>query len=211
MTVALSDLTARLTAAVPARDGVPADYEQLVKDAVYQLSSDVPLVKEGTISVVSGTASYTLPSDFLFLIALESPVKGNGVIIAAEGIVPLSDGFTERYTVAGDTITFSPTPAYTMDRTLRYAAFHLLEGADSYPTLNQNSARIALLYARYLALTEQASAVAGDGWRYQIGDEMVDKTRQGTGMQAQAEALLSQYQVAVRQQKGHGSRVRYGV
>jgi hypothetical protein len=211
MAVALTDMVARLTAAVPARDGVPADYAQLVKDAVLQLSQDVPITRETTIAVTSGVASYTVPADFLFVISLDSAGKANGVILAVEGIVPLSDGFTERHTIVGDTITFYPTPGYSSSRTLRYAAFHTLDEEGSYPTLNQNSARIALLYAKHLAKTQQADMVDADGWRYQIGDEVVDKTKQREGPATQAEVALTQYQAAVCQQKGYGGRVRYGV
>ena len=113
--------------------------------------------------------------------------------------------------MVGGEITFYPTPSYTATRTLHYAALYELtgeSGSEQYTTLTQNGGRIALLYAQYLALTQQASSVAGDGWRYQIGDEMVDKSNQGKGLIGQADGLLQQYRRAVQQQNGYGSRSR---
>ena len=66
------------------------------------------------------------------------------------------------------------------------------------PTLNENAARIALLYACYLALTQQAQAQAGQAWRYQIGDETVDKSRLGDVGMAAASAALQSYRQAVQ-------------
>ena len=70
MAVSLSSLVARLQALAPPRDGVPSDagYAQCVKDAVLQLAQDAPRRVQTSVSVLSGTASYALPPDFLFLI-----------------------------------------------------------------------------------------------------------------------------------------------
>lgn len=215
MTVALADLVSRLQVAVPAKNDVPstADYQQHIKDAVLQLAQDVPLIRTAELAIVAGTATYTLPSDFLFLIAVDA-IAGHardGVIIGSNGLVPVARDWCERCEVVGGEITFYPTPVYTTLRTLRYAALYELTGTsgnEQYNALTQNGARIALLYAQYLALTQQASAVAGDGWRYQIGDEMVDKSNQGKGISNQADGLLSQYRRAVQQSKGYGSTGR---
>jgi len=217
VTVPLADLVSRLQAAVPPRDGVPsgADYEQHVQDAVLQLGQDVPLRRTTELNVVRGTATYALPGDFLYLIELE-PLMGpvqEGVIIGSNGLVPVGADWCERVEVVGSEITFYPTPVYTATRTLRYAALYALTGeagSEQYVALTQNGARLALLYAQYLALTQQASAVAGDGWRYQIGDEMVDKSNQGKGLANQANSLLAQYQRAVQAQKGYGSQAQAG-
>lgn len=215
MAVTLADLKSRLQSAVPARGSVPSsgDYEQHVKDGVLQLSSDVPLVRVATLSIVNGTATYNLASDFLFLVELEGIASADGVILSDAGIVPVSALWEESYTVDGSTISFDPTPTYTMSRDYRYAALYELTGSpgsETYSRLTLNGARVALLYAQYLALTQQANVVAGDGWKYQIGDEMVDKSNQGRGLLGQAAGLLTQYQMAVGQQrKGYGSRERY--
>lgn len=214
MAVALNALVTRLQSAVPARNSVPSadDYEQHVKDAVLQLSTDVPLLRVATLSIVANTATYNLASDFLFLIELEGVASADGVLISDAGLIPVSAMWEEETYIDGTTITFDPTPTYTMSRDYRYAAIYELTGVDpdeTYARMNQNGARLALLYAQYLALTQQANVVAGDGWRYQIGDEMVDKTRQGQGLLTQGQGLLTQYQGAIQSQKGYGSTARY--
>lgn len=215
MAVTLADLKSRLQSAVPARGGVPSssDYEQHIKDGVLQLATDVPLMRVATLSIVRGTATYNLATDFLFLIELEGIASADGVILSDAGIIPVSALWEESYTVDGSEITFDPIPTYTMGRDYRYAALYELtggSGSETYARLTQNGARVALLYAQHLALTQQANGVAGDGWKYQIGDEMVDKSNQGRGLLTAAQGLLAQYQMAVKQQKGFaGSRARY--
>lgn len=212
MATTLAALVARLQSSVPARDGVPAvgDYEQHVKDAVLQLSQDLPRMRRGTLAVVSGTSTYTLPADFLFMIEIPSLNTPDGVLITDNGLIPVGTSWTEEYYIEDGSLIFSPvTPAYTVSRTYRYAAGHVLtgtSGSETYASLSENGARLALLYAQYLALTQQASVVAGDGWKYQIGDEMVDKSNQGRGLLGQAQGLLTLYNMAVRQLKGYGSR-----
>ena len=205
MAVSLSVLVSRLRALVPPRDGVPSDacYVQCVKDAALQLAQDAPRRCTGTVNMVSGTASYALPPDFLFL--LEWPQLAavpDGVLVTAQGLVPLPlDGWREQVTVADGILTISPTPLFDSVRPFRYAGAHPLTGSagsEVYATLNENAARIALLYACYLALTQQAQAQAGQAWRYQIGDEMVDKSRLGDVGMAAAAAALQSYRQAVQ-------------
>lgn len=201
-------LVYRLYKLIAPRDGVPGDYEQLVIDAVNRLSQDVPLLKRATLNVVAGQAAYTLPDGFQAMIELSSPMAEGGVIISNAGIIPVSAGWEEEYDIAGNQLTFTPTPTYTMSRAYRYSAAHVLtEGR--YTTLTENLARIALLYAQSQALTLQAAAVAGNSWKYTIGDESVDKTGQSKGLQAQAEALLSQYKSEVRKLQGYGSQATF--
>ena len=204
MAVSLSSLVARLQAQVPPRDGVPTSdgYVQCVKDAVLQLAQDAPRRVQTSVSVLSGTASYALPPDFLFLIDFPGFLPGIEVMIDARGIIPMPEGgLIEQVTVADGVLTISPTPNYTMPRLYRYAGAHPLSGSagsETYATLNENAARVALLYAVYLVLTQQAQAQAGQAWRYQIGDEMVDKSRLGDVGMAAAQAALSSYRQAVQ-------------
>jgi len=204
MGVTLATMALRLERSVPALNDVPGDYDQLVKDAVAQLSSDVPMTKTMQLAMVSGTAAYDLPSDFRFLISLESIRRPDGLIIGNGGLIPVSPSFEEYYDVEGNRIVFTPTPTYSLSRTLRYGAGHVLDGNDSYPRLTENGARIALLYAQHLALMAQANTVAPAGWKYQIGDEMVDKSGQAGKLREQADGLLKQYQAAVKPLKGYG-------
>lgn len=199
-------LVYRLYAAIPPR--APEDYEQLIVDAVNRLSQDAPMIRRATLNVISGTADYTLPAGFQALIELQSPSQPGGLINSAAGLIPVSASWDEAYEVAGNTLTFTPTPTYTMGRAYRYAAYHVaVDGR--YTTLTENLARLALLYAQSQVLTAQASAASGSAWKYTIGDESVDKTGQSKGLQAQADALMKQYQAEVKALQGYGSTARY--
>ena len=207
MSVSLSTLAARLQQQVPPRDGVPADYSRLCQEAVGQLGLDAPIVTATTIAVTAGVAAYSLPADFLYLIELGgAPVQGD-VLVSDGGLVPLSVGWNEMYYIEGDSLRFDPAPTYTAARTLRYAAAYALVGG-AYPRLSENGARVALLYAQHLALSEQANAATGDGWSYKIGDESVDKRGLGAAIQTQAAAALQNYEVALRPFRGRGSTYR---
>lgn len=198
MTITLLDMVARLEQVVPANNGVPADYEKLATDAVWQLSQDAPLMKRGSIVIVAGTAAYDLPADFLRMVdfpELSTRTVGD-VMLTGNGIVPLSVDFEEEYSIGDGQITFDPTPTYSMTRKFRYAAFYALSDG-SYTALDENMARIALMYAQYLAVTEQASKLISGAWKYTIGDEQVDKSRLGDQFTAQTKALLEQYQHAL--------------
>lgn len=198
----------KLTPFSPAMEPIPDVYEQAVHDAVAQLSQDAPLTRTATLNIVAGTATYSLPTDFQALITLSSMSAQGGVIIGDNGLIPTPSGFKERYDIAGGQITFTPTPTYTMARTLRYAARHVL-ASGAYAYLGLNGARVALLYAQSLVLSHQASQSAGSGWKYQIGDEMVDKSQLGKGLMGQSEGFLKQYQAAVAKLKGYGQRAEY--
>ena len=110
-------------------------------------------------------------------------------------------GLREQVTVGDGVLTLSPTPLYTWPRSFRYAALHPLTGeagSEVYATLNENAARVLLLYASYLVLTQQAQAQAGAAWRYQIGDEMVDKSKLSDAGMSAASAALQAYQRALQ-------------
>jgi len=207
MTISLAVLADRMQRAVPARNGVPSDYEQLARDAVAQLSQDIPVITAATIQVTAGQATYELPADFLYEIELAGlPVQG-GVIVSNGGLIPMGTGWEEAHYIEGDSLRFEPTPTYSTTRTLRYAAQHVAANG-VYPRLSENGARVAMLYGQYLALLAQANAVAGDGWSYKIGDESVDKRGQGSAIQAQASAALTTYQNAMRPLQGYGRQYR---
>jgi hypothetical protein len=163
MTISIAQLADRLQRTVPARNGVPGDYERLAVDAVHQLSQDVPVITAVTIQVVAGQAAYGLPADFLYEIELTGLPAQGGVIVSNGGLIPVGNGWEETHYIEGDTLRFDPVPTYSTTRTLRYAAQHVAT-AGVYPRLSENGARVAMLYGQYLALMEQANATAGDGW-----------------------------------------------
>ena len=198
MAMGFDELVTRLQKAVDAGDEF--DYVQAVQDAVEQLSQDVPIMTSTTLAIVSGVASYDLPADFLFVVELPGLATSDNVLLSDGGLVPLSSGFQEVYYIEGDQVRFDPVPSFTLARTLRYAARHVL-AAGVYPRLSENGARIALLYGRFLALQGKAVTAAG-GFSYRIGDEAVDKKGVGAAMQQQVDAALAAYQSAVRQLRG---------
>jgi len=207
MPVALAELAMRLERAVPPRDGVPGDYELLCQEAAQQLGMDVPIVTTTTLTIAPGQATYNLPADFLYVIELATPPTYGDVMITNQGLVPLASGWSERFYVEGGVLRLEPAPTYTAVRTLRYAATYALEGG-VYGRMSENGARLALLYAKHLALSEQANAQAGDGWSYKIGDESVDKRGVAAAVQAQAKAALDGYHAALKPMKGYGSQYR---
>lgn len=211
MSVALVDLVGRLRIAVPVRDEVPADYAELVRSAAWQFSADAPVMRQANVAIVAGVDSYALPPDFLTLIECMPLLQAGGVLLGGEYLIAVgSNSYAEQVWTEGDQLRFSPTPTYTATRTLRYAAAHVLDSNHAYPLLTQQGARCVLMYAQYLALQAQATAVAGNNWMYRIGDETVDKRGQGTAIQGQAQAVLQQYRIAVQVLKGFGSQARYG-
>ena len=192
---------------MPARNDVLNDYERLAQDAVHQLSQDVPVITAATIQVTAGQATYALPADFLYEIELAGlPIQG-GIIVGSNGLIPMGAGWQEQHYIEGDMLRLDTAPAYTATRTLCYAAQHVAANG-VYPRLSENGARVAMLYGQYLALLAQANAVAGDGWAYKIGDESVDKRGQGSAIQAQASAALTNYQNAIRPLQGYGTRYK---
>jgi hypothetical protein len=203
MAVSLSSLVARLQSLAPPRDGLPTEsgYMQCVKDAALQLSQDAPRRLWGELAVISGTAQYLLPADFLFLIDWPVLTGAGGVMIDARGIIPMPDGgWRERVMTADDVLTIYPTPTYSLPRSYRYAAAHVLTGepgSEVYSTLNENAARVTLLYATYLVLSQQAQAAAAGAWKYQIGDEMVDKSRLADVGMGAAQVALQGYKLAL--------------
>lgn len=207
-------MVSRLEQAVPVNNGAPGDYDALVREAVWQLSSDAPLMKTGTLAIVPGTASYALPADFMRMVDLpEMNTRTYGsVLLSGAGIVPLSADFEESYEVADGQITFDPAPTYSMTRKFRYAACYRLVD-ELFVGLDENRQRIALLYAQYLAVTEQANKTINGAWKYTIGDESVDKSRLGDQFTAQAKALLEQYQRALASlsRGAFGMTATYGV
>ena len=209
MSVLLSELVNELTADVPAREGVPSadQYERMIKEAVRDFGRRAGRVKRSTLDIVSGMATYDLPEDFLKMIKLYGLVAPDGIMNTPEGLVPVSDGFRERYTILDGQITFYPTPAYTLTRHFSYKAGWTLTAdgdyTEAYEELTEEEAEICLLKAKSLALELQANTAAGDGWRYQIGDEMVDKSGQQSAYKVRLETAENAYLRAVEAYNGN--------
>jgi hypothetical protein len=210
MSTALASLVARLTTAVPARDGTPSapQYQQCCEDAVADYAERRPNQKVTTISVMAGTAAYALPSDFVRQIRFEPLTVSDGVLVVTSGLIALDADFDEIYTFAGGYLTIYPTPMYAAGRVLLYAAGHVLNSSDAYPDLSAADARIVLLKAQQLALDIQGNVAAQSGWKYQIGDEMVDKSGLAGKYRDQAAYLQKQYEDAILKAAGSVYGVR---
>lgn len=199
MALALSELVARLQADVPARDAIPSleQYERCVRDAVADFSRRAGRVKIATLSIVAGTATYSLPADFVRLIRIESLFQPDGVMHTASGLVPVSQSFSERTTIADGQITFWPTPNYSTTRYLHYQAGWVLDASNAYQELGEAEAEIAMRLAAAKALFLQANKAAQEAWQYALGDERVSKERLAGELRAQAEATERAYTQAL--------------
>lgn len=211
MTLTLLELTNRLEADVGARDGVPSadQYQRCVEAAVSDFGRRAGRHKIATLSIVSGTATYDLPTDFVALILLESLQSPDNVLHTAAGLVPISEGYNEYHTIAGGQITFYPTPTYSMTRYLHYQAGFVLV-AGSYAEMDDGHAEILLQLAQAKALTLQTNYYALQAWQYQIGDERVSKERLAEALRAQAKAVNDSYLAAITSyNSSYGSRASY--
>lgn len=217
MTITLASLIARLQADVPAVSSVPSSdqYSQAVKDAVADLSRRASVTRVATLAIVAGTASYALPSDFQRLIRLSQigvlyPLASDarltwdewdrqgGVVVTSQGLVPFSGSYREQTTVTGSTLTIYPTPAVSADRQLVYAAGDSLNDAgDSYDTLTEDRASIALLLAAATCLERIASGGVGIADKVEGLGFAVDGRTAGTSYRTQAQGLREQYLAGV--------------
>lgn len=198
----LDDLVTRLQEDCPADEGVPSaeQYERAVKNAVADFGERAGRVKRATLQIVTGTASYDLPEDFLKMVKMLGLCSEDGVLITPQGLIPVTPGYREEYRVNGLTITFYPTPAYSVAREYRYKAgwalsVDSLEG-EFYDDLTEREAGIVLLLAQSLATSKQLNALGG-GFAYRQGDVSVDTTNQAQGLSSRVDALKRDYLEAV--------------
>jgi hypothetical protein len=206
MTKALADMITELQEDVPAVSGVPSDaqYERAIKDAVREFSRRCGVIKNGTIDIISGTAAYVLPDDFLDLIEIDNPYSPeHHVIVTQSGIIPFSElnPFEEEYTIQNGTITFTPTPGYSMTRYLEYKAAWILAVDNTYP-LTEDEAQIVMLKAKQLAFDKLANASAGTGFKYTVGNMSVDKSGVSDGFSKRLYELQGEFVMACDQYNG---------
>jgi len=213
MSILLSDLVERLAADVPAEDSVPSNtqYEKAVQDAIRDFSEQCGLVQISTLNIVPGTATYDLPADFLKMIALESFASADGVLISAQGLIPISANWEEQHTIRNGQITFYPTPTFTMARELRYKAAWIgtdIEADDSvaadtdYETMSEREARIVLLKAQANALEKQSNALSGQTLKYSLGAVSVDKGSTIEEKRRKADSFNDEYLAACDKYNG---------
>ena len=200
MAVTLASLVARLQGLVPVRDGIPsaAQYQQAVQDAAADYSKRSPMRKLKTLAIVAGTAAYSMPSDFLYVIKVATLLNPTGVVIGNTGIVPLSADYDERWFVTARTLTFYPTPTYALSRDVWYAAGHMLNSSSEYPDMVEEETGIVLLKAQALAIYIRANKEMENAWRYSVGSESVSKENLSKAMREQAQNFEAEYLKAVK-------------
>ena len=206
MSASVADMAARLEQRVARHNGAPASYHACVREAVGQYSQDAPAIRQVDLDIRPEVAAYDLPADFAKVIGLSTgAVVPADVLVSAGGLIPTPPRRPLRpaYTIVGGQIVFDPAPTYATVWALRYAA-HYQEAAGVYPALDANGARIALLYAAYLALSEQAHSAAADGWSYTIGAESIDRSKMAGIARAEADAALDHYKEVLRRYQRHG-------
>ena len=199
MTVNLALLVEQLKGEVPARNQIPSDqqYTTAIADAVLDYSNRVPIRKQVELAIVAGTANYTLPTDFAAYISLDIFLDQDGILNTPAGLIALPLDFSEEISIAGRTLTISPTPTYSTSRTLRYRAFYELDQNSDYDLTPQQAAVIRLK-AQAICLNLQANAAAQEAWSYKLGDESVDKKGVYEALKKQAEAVEKQYRAALQ-------------
>lgn len=212
MSIPLATLVSRLETDVPARNSVPAgeQYERMVRDAVTDYSRRNPLTKLTTLSIVSGIATYDLPEGFIKIILLESLTSPDGVIVTGTGLIPVSATYNERHYIVAGQITFDPTPTYTVERDLWYAAAHVLDSSDTYDDMGEDVVGLVLLKAAAGCLQLQANSAAQEAWQYAIGDERVNKEKLAATLAAQAQEMERRYRSGIEAMIGPvGMRANY--
>lgn len=231
MAKTLAELIAELKEEVSVENGVPTDaqYERAVTEATLDFSRRAGSEKITNLQVVSGTAIYDLPADFISLIALESFINSQqilaeyerlgygvpsdfsglvynpGVFVSSEGLIPMPYRFNETYTIRDFKLTIVPTPGYSLVRYLRYKAGWALtgdEGSEEYADMTDEESDIILLKASALCLTKKANALSGGAYKYQIGGVTVDTTGTTTSQKDAIAGLESEYDKRVAEYIG---------
>jgi len=204
----LAALIAELQSEVPAVDSVPttAQYTQAIKDAVNDFSRRCGLAKIGSISVVSGTATYALPTDFMKLISMDALTGVEGVLIATSGLIPLSKNWDETWTIVNQQITFYPTPSYSLTRYFKYKAAWILTGTnpnETYAALGDNEKDIIMLKAKGSCYEKLSNATASNGpLRYSFGAVSEDLSGNVENYQKKMYALHGDYVAACEDYNG---------
>ncbi len=213
MSQLLSDLVAQLELDVPAEDGTPTEtqFENAVKDAVRDFSERCGVEQIGTLNVVSGTATYNLPADFLRLILL-TRLGGDGLLFSSSSqIIPMPANWCEKHTIRNGQITFHPIPRYSAAREFSYKAAWIgtdieadgSEAADiEYETMGDREARIVLLKARAIAMTKLSNAQAGSAIKYSLGAVSEDLSGGSESTWSTAELMETEYLEACKAYNG---------
>ena len=134
------------------------------------------------------------------MVKIASLFSEDGLIISGTRLNTVNTAYEEEYRVNGLTITFYPTPAYSLAREYRYKAgwalsVESLEG-EFYEDLTEREARVVMLLAQSLAGQKKENALGG-GFFYRQGDVSVDTTAAAASLKASIASLKADYLAAV--------------
>ena len=202
----LSEIVTKVMEIVPAVDDVPTagQYQQSVRDAALDFSRRCGLTKFGELSIVSGTATYSLPDDFMKLIMLESLSNPDGLIISDGGLIPVSANWEERYVIVNKQITFKPTPAYSLTRDYQYKSAWIFDSGTDPNLLDagDEEINIIVLEATALCFQKQANASAGAMTQYSLGAVSVKLGDSSANQSGDAETNEKKYLAACEHYNG---------
>jgi hypothetical protein len=203
----LVELTARLEADVPAQDDspTPTQYETAVLDAVHAFNELYGVNRLHEFATVPGQADYALPADFSQIIRLEPLLVSGAVAITPDALIPMpQDGLRETVMVRGLTLSLYPAPAYSITRRLWYRAVHVLEEETAvFPYLTPAEVSVIMLKAQANAWRLICGRVSrSEGWKYQMGDVMIDKTKVGEALSGWVGRLDGEFEERVKRLRG---------
>lgn len=190
---------------IPQESGIPSEgqYDAAIRSGVARLNTDAGMIKPGTLSVVSGTASYDLGSDFLKMIHLDSTLQGSTYVTPGGPLIPVSAAATtEQITIYGTTLTIKPTPGYTLDREYIYKAAHVLNASGEYPDMGEEEAYLILLVAQQELMRRSLTSTADKALKYSFGDVSVDTGGKTTSIAAAVKALEEAYKERLKSYRG---------
>lgn len=204
--IASHDMAIRLAQAVVAQDNFPSadQYEEAVRDAVHAFNDLYGVKAVHSISTVAGQATYTMPADFSRLIQLEKLTSMGNVLVVAEGLIPLDmSAPAEIAMVNGRTLTIYPTPGYSTTRRVWYRAVHVLDENDAYPAMEADVASLVHIKAQANAWRIICGHVSrSQGWKYQMGDVMIDKTKVAESLGGWVSALDVEFEKRIARRIG---------
>ena len=213
MAIPLVDIIERLTLDVPPANGVPTEmqYRAAVESAVNDLSERAGVVKTVDVSIVAGTGSYSLPADFIHLIKFTSVFDRTILVAPGQKIIPMGSNFRgETIVASGGTLVISPTPNYTVVRTLVYKAGYILDVNEDYQDLTRHLALIIAPKAAANLLRQIATAGSPAAFRFSFGDLTVDKSNATKALSGAASQLEAEYASLVDKHNGPiGLRATY--
>lgn len=175
MSITVSDLTNRIRRNTTTYNNIP-NPEQIVEfinRSLSDLADKSPHVLTTTISIVAGTATYSLPNDFHSVKSFDMG-SGGGYMIG-DTMYGSKETYSERITITGGTLVISPTPTTNQDRTLEYYARHISVNGE-YPYLEERYINAVIWRAITYICSAKMAEAERVAWVETEGESRIDKT-----------------------------------